>query len=218
MSRQSIFIAGTDTNVGKTVVACALSIKLGLTYWKPVQSGAIEGTDRSLAQTMGIPTLPEEYCLLQPLSPHLAARYDHQSIELEKIVNQYRMYQMQHDLLMEGAGGLLVPLNEDQLLIDLIKAFGCSVILVARASLGTINHTLLSLEALASREIKAQGVIIVGKSDLEVEKTICKFGNTKILGRMPVLPEVSRSMLMEKFVLNNFESYEVKDGIYEKYV
>ena len=143
------FITGTDTGIGKTVVSALLCVALDAIYWKPIQTGTREGTDTEtvmqLAQLPRHRTLPESYRFKPPVSPHLAAKWAGVRIELRKI----RMpAPVQGSLIAEGAGGVLVPLNRTQLMTDLMRHLNLPVVLVARTSLGTINHTLLSLAAL----------------------------------------------------------------------
>ena len=158
----SFFISDTDTDVGKTVVAAVLMMGLDATYWKPVQSGCIDGSDREWVQrTSGLPSerfAGEVYRLSLPLSPHAAAAHDGVAIDLEAITPP--AVAPGRSLIVEGAGGLLVPLNDDALMIDLVDRLGLPVLLVARSGLGTLNHTLLSLEALVRRRL---GVVGVGR-------------------------------------------------------
>ena len=200
------FVAGTDTGVGKTVVSAILAHALSAHYWKPIQSG-IEadssnpgGTDSKWILQSGIPAerVPSEtYVFNQPLSPHLSSRLEGKTIDLSEIKIP-RIEQFSH-LIVEGAGGLLVPLNDDTKIIDLIAALKIPVLLVARSALGTINHTLLSLEALRARQIPELGVIMTGKPNYENRRAIEKFGKTTVLAEVPPLPDFSKATLLNCF-------------------
>ena len=148
------FITGTDTGIGKTVVSALLCAALGAIYWKPIQTGAREGTDRTTVMRLAaLPrdrTLPEAYRFAPPVSPHLAARCAGVRIELRKIKFR-RLSLASANLIVEGAGGALVPINDTQLMIDLMWHLKLPALLVARTSLGTINHTLLSRRCAARR-------------------------------------------------------------------
>jgi dethiobiotin synthetase len=141
---------------------------------------------------------PERYCFSQPLSPHLAARIDSQSIKIDDFVLP-DLAQVKH-LVVEGAGGLLVPLNEHDKVIDLIQSFALPVVLVARTALGTINHTLLSLEALRQRKIEILGVVMTGEPNLENRLAIERFGAVDVLAEIPVLPDFKTETLARCFV------------------
>src|SRR5262245_48568873 len=148
MPSTDLFVTGTDTNVGKTVLSALLCAALGHVYWKPIQTGTIEGWDReAVMRYAGIPetqTLPEAYQFEPPVSPHLAAAKAGTRISLDAI----RRPAVDSPLVIEGAGGVLVPVNERGLMIDLMRKLGVPIVLATRTSLGTINHTLLSIRAL----------------------------------------------------------------------
>lgn len=195
------FVAGTDTGVGKTVVSALLCAALDATYWKPIQTGSREGTDRSTAMRIAeLPrarTIPETYCFSPPVSPHLAARQASKRIELAKI----RLPQLNSDenLIVEGAGGVFVPINETQLMTDLMRHLKLPVLLVARGSLGTINHTTLSLAALRAADIEIGGVIMVGERNIENRKAIEHYGKVQVIGTIPVLPRINKPALLRTF-------------------
>lgn len=165
MTKQFI-IAGTDTDIGKTVFAAALTLALGGNYWKPVQSG-IEYVDTKVVQDItGLPEdhfFPERYVLTEPLSPHLAAEIDGVDLDVKSIV----VPESKRPLVIEGAGGLMVPLTRKALQINMFKRWGIPVILCARTGLGTLNHTLLSLEAMRSREMNVHGVVFIGDENAD---------------------------------------------------
>lgn len=204
-------ITGTDTNIGKTVVAAMLSLVLGASYWKPIQSGVEGGVDTKTVQKMtGLPAerfLPESYVLSEPLSPHRSAELD--SLEID--VDGLKIPVTDEPLIIEGAGGLMVPLTRKNLMINLFRKWNepasgygrVPVILVARTGLGTINHTLLSLEALWSRKIPVHGIIFVGDENADNIKTIGEFSDVKILGRLPMLDSLDAKSLINAFE-NNF--------------
>ena len=199
------FITGTDTDIGKTVVAAMLTKGLGAHYFKPIQSGTEEGSDtHTVRQLTGLPRdrcIPPAYTFKAPISPHLAARREDVRIDLSTItipsMNSGTMPNSR--LIVEGAGGLMVPLNDRELMIDLIEQLGLPVVLVAENRLGTINQTLLSLQALALRSIPVVGVILNrGINDHNAE-AITRFGKVPILAQIPELAPLSPSMLTQCF-------------------
>lgn len=196
----TIFVTGTDTGVGKTVVSTMLALKLGFHYWKPVQTGSTLGTDSDFVRQYLNPdrVLKEIYCLKKPTAPAQAAHDEGVEIKLTEIIRQRPLC----DTIIEGAGGVLVPLNEREHLIDLISHLGSPVILVARSTLGTINHTLLSLEALRARSLKQVAVIMVGPKNIENRIAIEKHGNISVIGEIPELEELTRQSLIDacKFI------------------
>ena len=188
----NIFVTGTDTHIGKTLVSAWLCLHSGFDYFKPIQTGYLADSDRQTIQHLSdARTHPEAYCFKKPVSPHLAAQLEDQTITLDKI-----KLPVESNLIIEGAGGLLVPLNEHQLMIDLIKHLKTSVILVARTTLGTINHTLLSLEALRARNIPILGLILNGPADrLGNIKAIEHYGDIPVLATLPLLDNPSKAAL-----------------------
>lgn len=195
MSR-ALIIAGTDTDVGKTVVAAGLMQCLPQAlYWKPVQAGTDPMTDTEAAMAMsGVPPerfLPEAYCLDTAASPHLAARLDNVAISATLLA----LPTVSGPLIIEAAGGLLVPLSEDLLNIDMFARWGAPVILVARTSLGTINHSLLSIEALRARNIPVGGILFSGEEHRENERIIPKLSGVRSLGRLPLLEMIDPARL-----------------------
>lgn len=194
------FITGTDTNVGKTVVSAMFTLGLQAAYWKPLQSGLTPITDtdyiRQITQLDDAHFLPERYRLSQPLSPHAAAAIDGIRIALTDF--ELPLTPQSH-LIVEGAGGLMVPLNERDLMIDLIKHLNLPVCLVARSTLGTINHTLLSIAQLRRAEIPIMGVVINGKPNLSNRDAIAHFGQVPILGELPLLENIHPAFLQSAF-------------------
>ena len=195
-------VTGTDTGIGKTVFSAALAGVLGASYWKPVQAGLESETDsecvRRLSGLSRERILDEAYRLRFPASPHIAAVREGIRIEPERL----RLPRRAGPLLIESAGGLLVPLSESLLQIDLFAAWGLPIILCARAALGTINHTLLSLEALAKRNMQVHGVVFIGSPNAAVEDTIVSFGKVRRLGGLPWLDPLNASTLAEAFRAN----------------
>ena len=200
----AIVITGTDSGVGKTLFAAALTGALGAYYWKPVQSGPDDegGSDSErVARLAGIPAaqvLPEVYRLSEPLSPHRAAELDGVAIDPARLV----LPEVAGALVVEGAGGVLVPLTREVLYGDVFARWRAPVVIVARTGLGTINHTLLSLEALRARGVPVLGVAFSGEANDDNEATICAMGRVKRLGRLPRLVEVSPQTLAEAFAAN----------------
>jgi dethiobiotin synthetase len=190
---RGFFITGTDTNVGKTVVAAWAALHLRAEYWKPVQAGADPETDSDTVRRLsGATTHPETYVLPDPLSPHEAARRAGIRIALEDFV----LPSTQAPLIVEGAGGLLVPLNEEAFVIDLAAGLALPVLLVARSTLGTINHTLLSLEALRRRNLEIAGVVINGPPSAHNRAAIEAYGQVRTIAELPPLAALGRDALL----------------------
>ncbi|MBL4693093.1 MAG: dethiobiotin synthase [Magnetovibrio sp.] len=195
-----MIVTGTDTDVGKTVVASMLALGLGLRYFKPLQCGCRPQTDVQAVQRMtGLgadKVLETPVILTQPLSPHRSAELDGVSIDLESLTPPLGR------CIVEGAGGLMVPVNRNTLFIDLFAKWKRPVILVARTGLGTINHTLMSLEALHSRKIDVLGIVFVGDENLDTQTTLSEMGRTKVLGRVPMLDKLEAENLNQVFKRN----------------
>lgn len=194
---QRFFVTGTDTDVGKTLISTLLMLALNCRYLKPVQSGTEDGTDTLRVQQLsGLDTerfLPECYVTRTPCSPHLSARIDGIDIDLDYICRQVAA--LDGPLLIEGAGGIFVPLNNQEFVLDLMRRLGYPVVLVARSGLGTINHTLLSIQALDQAGIDLYGVIMNGPPHQENRRAIEHFGRTQVLAEIPELPDLSRPIL-----------------------
>jgi dethiobiotin synthetase len=195
------FITGTDTNVGKTLVSALLCAALDAIYWKPIQTGTREGTDRAtvmrLARLSREQTIPEVYRFAPPVSPHLAARRAGVRIELKNI--RIPRIATRENLIVEGAGGALVPINGSQLMTHLMKHLRLPVLLVSRTSLGTINHTLLSIAALRATRLDLRGVIMSGAPNLENRRAIEHYGNVQVIGTLPLLKKINRGTLVQVF-------------------
>lgn len=182
MTKKPIFITGIGTGIGKTIISAIMVEKLKADYWKPIQSGDLENTDtdvvRSLVSNKISQFHPEAYRLTQAFSPHKSADLDGVEIRLDHI----HLPKTDNQLIIEGAGGLMVPLNSQDMMIDLIQKFNAEVIVVVKHYLGSINHTLLTLEVLKSRDINIKGIIFNGNSDLYSERIIESMAN--VLGRI----------------------------------
>ena len=197
----AIIVTGTDTEIGKTVFSAALTGALGASYWKPVQAGTDEeghGDAETVARLSGRPVLPSAYRLKTPCSPHRAAEIDGVTIDRDRLA----LPQVDGPLVAEGAGGVLVPVTRQMLFADLFAHWGRPVVLVARTGLGTINHSLLSIEALRSRSVPILGVAFVGEAVEDSEATIAAIGGVKRLGRLPRLATLTRETLGEAFAAN----------------
>ncbi len=202
----AVIVTGTDTEIGKTVFAAALTGALGAHYWKPVQAGTDEaghGDAETVASLSGRPVLPSAYRLKTPCSPHRAAQIDGVEIDRDRLA----LPQVDGPLVAEGAGGVLVPVTRQMLFADLFAHWGRPVVLVARTGLGTINHSLLSIEALRSRGVPILGVAFVGEAVEDSEATIAAIGGVKRLGRLPRLATLNRETLTEAFAAN----FDVED-------
>jgi len=189
-----IFVTGTDTDVGKTLVSAWLCQHFGFDYFKPVQAGLLPMTDSEWVKIhAGCLTYPETYRLREPASPHYAAQLEGRQLALEDI----RLPDVQR-LVVEGAGGVMVPLGAGCLMIDLIAWLGLPVLVVAATRLGTLNHTLLTLQALRLRGIAVLGVILNGPPCDMTAGTIADFGSVPVLQQIPALSAgVSASALMQ---------------------
>ncbi len=191
-------ITGTDTGVGKTVFAAALTGALRAHYWKPVQSGLDDGADRDhVTNLSGVdPTqiLPEAYRFTTPCSPHRAAEIDGVTVDLARLA-----LPDVRPLVVEGAGGALVPVTRETTYADVFAWWNLPVIVVARTSLGTINHSLLTFEALRARGITIHGVAFVGDANADPEATICAMGRVKRLGRLSIIERLTQQSLATAF-------------------
>ena len=191
-------ITGTDTGIGKTVFAAGLTQALAAYYWKPVQSGLDDGADAdTVARLSGVPAdhiLPEAWRLTRPLSPHRAAELDGVAIDPARLI-----LPTVRPLVVEGAGGVLVPVTRSTSFADVFAWWNLPVIVVARTGLGTINHSLLTIEALRARGVAVHGLAFVGHANEDNEATIAALGQVRRLGRLPILPELSPDSLAAAF-------------------
>lgn len=201
-----IVITSTGTDVGKTVFSAGLCRLIGADYWKPLQSGLAGNvpnpnpradaepsadSDRAeVARLSGARTHPEAYMLAQPLSPHRAAELDGVDIDASRLTPPDA-----DRLVIEGAGGALVPITRRMLFADLFATWQLPVVLVASTGLGTISHSLSALESLRARKVPVVGVAFVGDDNADNMATIGQIGQVKVLGRLPVLPVLDRASL-----------------------
>lgn len=196
-----LFITGTGTDVGKTILAAILMAGLRGVYWKPVQSGLEAATDTQwIQQATGLPEHhfhPERHRLRRPLSPHASAALDEVCIELA----DFRAPDPapRDHLIVEGAGGVLVPLNDRHFMLDLIFQLGLPVLLVASSRLGTINHTLLTLNALRSRRVPVVGVVLNGPRDESNRVAIEHYGQIQVVAQIEPLPTLDAAALERVF-------------------
>jgi dethiobiotin synthetase len=195
------FVTGTDTNVGKTVLSALLVAALDAVYWKPVQTGALEGTDREAVRRWAEieeDRLPRErFRFDPPVSPHLAAREAGVKIALDAFA--FPAAPADRKWIVEGAGAVMVPLNDRDLMRDLIRQIGFPAIVAARTSLGTINHTLLTLAALREAHVAICGVVLIGDENIENRRAIEHYGNVRVVGRIPMLKKIDRASLLAAY-------------------
>ena len=192
---KKLFITGIGTDIGKTIVSSIIVEALKADYWKPIQSGDLSFTDTMQVQSLITNTTSvfhqESYKFVNPLSPHAAAALEDTRIDLERIKSP----ETTNNLIIEGAGGLLVPLNDKHFIIDLITHLDAEVILVSRNYLGSINHTLLTYEALKQRNIKIKGLIFNGNENLATENSIINYT------KLPVLLSVNQETILTKEIV-----------------
>ena len=208
MGKKGFFITGTDTGVGKTFFASILMKKFNFDYWKPIQTGKFTENDTlHIKENIEIEKNRFHkpiYSFKKPLSPHLASSYEKISINMKKIKKPCS----DRPLIIEGVGGILVPLNKKNLLIDLIKKFKFPVIVVSKSVLGTINHTLMTLEILKKNKINIFGVILNNvknkKEGYENKKSIEDYGNIKVLGQISSINHITmkkiKALTKKKFI------------------
>jgi dethiobiotin synthetase len=194
-----LVVTGTDTGIGKTVFSAALANALGAGYWKPVQSGLDGETDsETVGRLGGLPPqrlFPEAWRLATPVSPHLSAEIDRVTIQPEILEPP----ETNLPLVIEGAGGVLVPLTRRHVFADLFARWRLPVILCARTTLGAISHALLSLEALRSRGVTVLGIAFIGDAQPDTERTVAEMGQVRCLGRLPRLDPLTPEALHQSF-------------------
>ena len=190
-------VTGTDTGIGKTIFSAALARATGAPYWKPIQSGLEEETDTEIvARLASVPVRAEAYRLVTPASPHIAAEIDGVNIDVEKLAPP------PGDLIVEGAGGALVPVTRTTLYADLFAKWQVPVIVCARTALGTINHSLLTIEALRSRGVPIHGLAFLGDAVEDSEAIISGISGVRRLGRLPVIDPLNGETLADAFKAN----------------
>lgn len=197
-------VTGTDTDIGKTVFAAGLAGALQADYWKPVQAGLEDGTDsEAVLRLSGLPAdhiLPETYRLKIPASPHYSAAQEGLAISADHLM----VPESTRPLVIEGAGGALVPINDHFLYADLFARWKIPTIIVASTRLGTINHSLLTIEALRARAVPILGMAFIGDAVPDSQSTICVIGKVPELGRLPMLSHLSAESLAAAFA-DNFD-------------
>lgn len=204
---KDLFVTGTGTEVGKTVLAALLTSVLGTKYWKPIQTGVMNGTLESdsiavkrMAELDPEQVIPEAYVFDPPVSPHLAAERSKVQIDFTEIQKP----KTEGRLVIEGAGGILVPINDHDLMIDLARHLDCELIIATQTSLGTINHTLLTVNAIREYGLPLMGVVMIGKQNLDNRSAIERYGKVPVLGWIPWLETINRNRLLQVFE-NQFE-------------
>lgn len=191
-----LFITGISTDVGKTIASAIIVEALQADYWKPIQAGDLDNSDshkiKLLVSNTKTKIYPNSYQLQTPASPHLAAELDGIIIDL----NQIKEPKTKNHLVIEGAGGILVPLNDKDCVVDLIKK-DYKVIIVSRHYLGSINHTLLTIEALKNRKIQIAGIIFNGEENTSSEAIILNKTGVKCIGRIEQEPYFDQNVVKE---------------------
>jgi dethiobiotin synthetase len=197
MNNKPLFVTGIGTGIGKTIVSAVLVEKLKADYWKPVQSGDLENSDtitvKSLISNTKTHFFDEAYRLSQPFSPHKSAAIDGITIDPKNIILPHTT----NTLVIEGAGGLMVPLNTDFLMLDLIRQLGAAAILVSQNYLGSINHTLLSAYALKNENIPVRGIIFNGVKDIYSKEFILENTGLELLGHIPEYVPIDKKAIID---------------------
>jgi dethiobiotin synthetase len=190
-------VTGIGTDVGKTVVSAIIAQALEADYWKPIQSGELENSDSQKIDRLtneNVHVLPERYRLTEPMSPHASAAIDGVQLQLSELT----LPDTDRNLLVEGAGGLMVPINDTDLLIDAFKQWNLPVIIVSRHYVGSINHTLLTIEALQNRGIAIKGLVFIGDENKATESFILNHSNVPFLVRIPLVAEVTIDFVQQQ--------------------
>ena len=201
---RSFVVTGTDTDIGKTVFAAGLAAALGASYWKPIQAGLDGGGDFDTVARLGVTRIvPSAYVLNTPCSPHRAAEIDGVAIDPARLV----LPAVDAPLIVEGAGGVLVPVTRELAFADLFARWQQPVVLVARTGLGTINHSLLSIEALRTRGVPILGIAFIGDAVEDSEATIAAIGGVRRLGRLPRLDPLDATTLAAAFA----DAFDLED-------
>lgn len=213
-----VFVTGTDTDVGKTVLSALLATALPAGYWKPIQTGRLGGrasTDRETvlrwADLDPRDAPPETYLFDPPVSPHLAASQANVVIDLTAI----RRPRFDRRLIIEGAGGALVPINETAFMIDLMAHLDVPVVVAARTALGTINHTLLTVDAIQRRGLSLIGVTLIGEENPDNRNAIERYGGVPVIGWIPPMRHIDKQGLLQIFDRHFDHSRIGKEAILE---
>ncbi|SFH25817.1 dethiobiotin synthase [Pedobacter insulae] len=201
---ESYFVTGIGTGIGKTIASAVLTEKLQADYWKPIQSGDLEQSDslmvKNLLSNSKSVIHPEQYRLNYPLSPHLSAELDGVKLALK----DFKLPETSNRLIVEGAGGLMVPINDQHLILDLIKELNLPVILISQSYLGSINHTLLTINTLKQHQILIKGIIFNGEPNKESEKYILNYTAVNNLGYIPQLTSLNKENITDAGKFLNF--------------
>lgn len=185
------FITGIDTDSGKSIVSAILAQSMNADYWKPIQAGRPTDSDFIKENTQGIKVHPEGILLEHPMSPHASAELENKQISLDHLAFPCT----DNSLIIEGAGGIMVPINDDELVIDIAKKFDLEVILVSRNYLGSINHTLLSIEYLKTHGFNIKGIVFNGKRNASTEDYILKYSGLPCLFKLEELKKIDVSII-----------------------
>jgi dethiobiotin synthetase len=206
-NNHALFVCGIGTGVGKTVASAILTELFKADYWKPVQAGDLENGDKHKVEkwiSNDVSRIfPETYALPYPLSPHASAEKAGIELDVSKIV----LPETRNQLIIEGAGGLMVPLTYDKLYIEWVHENNLPVILISRHYLGSINHTLMSIECLKIRNIQIEGILFNGELNKESEKVIEKQGDIRVLGRIDASKKITKKFIKaqaEKLKMNEY--------------
>ena len=195
---KKFIVTGIGTDIGKTVVSAIIAQSLDAFYWKPIQAGELENSDSIKVQNWtsdSVTILQEKFRLSQPMSPHAAAEID--GVEIAK--EAFQLPLVEGNLVVEGAGGLMVPLNQKGLLlIELFEEWNLPVIVVSRHYVGSINHTLLTVEALKNRKINIEGIVFVGDENKATESFILNYTDLKMITRSPLTSEVNTEFIQNQ--------------------
>lgn len=195
-----LFISGIGTAIGKTITSAVLAETFEADYWKPVQAGFENGTDSSLVASLISNTKsvihPETYTLKLAASPHIAARAENRRINLQQILEDFKKISSNRPLIIEGAGGLMVPLNENEFVIDLVKLLDARLVLVSRNYLGSINHSLITAALCRSRGLDVAGWIF-NDQYLDYEKEIADWSGYPLIHSLPYMENVSRESIAQ---------------------
>ena len=205
MMLRGLFVTGTDTGIGKTVVSSAVLLRYrrfcSLRYWKPIQTGIEQDNDTAevqrLASCREAEILNVGIRLPNPVSPHLAAQQAGETIRLSELTETVVSQDSDERWIVEGAGGVLVPINDVEMMVDLMALLNLPALVVARSSLGTINHTLVTIEALKARGLSVAGVVMVGEKNQDNRLAIEHYGRVVVLGEMPLFPQLTPEKLAQ---------------------
>ena len=197
--RGDLFITGSDTGVGKTLLSALLVAALNRYYWKPIQTGARDGTDReAVIKLSGVArdrTFQEAYLFDPPVSPHLAAEAKGSVIDLRRIQRPASL----EPLVIEGAGGVFAPINDDQFMMDVMRKLKAPVVVAVRTAVGTINHTLLTVQAIRTVKLDLRGVVMIGRENLDNRRAIERYAKAPVIGWIPRMRRIDRERLRSVF-------------------